>query len=207
MQIDHIFIRVAPGGEEADALRAFGLSEGSGNVHPGQGTANRRFFFDNAFLELLWIADEAEVSNAQTRPTMLHERLSAGAASPFGICFRPAVPFATWHYTPSYLPPGMMIGIACDAPLSEPMWFYTSAGKAPAQLDGDRRQPLDHAAGLRHITSLRCTLPSASALSEAARASGIQFADGEHLLEISFDNEASGTTHDFRPALPIIFRY
>jgi hypothetical protein len=210
MQIDHIFIRVSPGGAEAELLRAFGLSEGSGNTHPGQGTANRRFFFANAFIELLWIADAEEIANEQTRPTMLRERLSAddtGAASPFGICFRPAVPFATWDYAPAYLPPGMTIGIA-DAPLSEPMWFSTSAGKAPEHFADDRRQPLDHAAGLGSITSLRCTMPSLTAFSPAALASGIQLAQGDaHLLEISFDHTARGLSKNFRPALPLVFHY
>jgi hypothetical protein len=211
MQIDHIFIRVSPGGPEAELLRAFGLSEGSGNTHPGQGTANRRFFFANAFLELLWIADAEEIANERTRPTMLRERLSTdgdGAASPFGICFRPAAAFDTWDYVPAYLPPGMNIGIATDAPLSEPMWFATSAGKAPADFAGDRRQPLDHAAGVGSITSLHCSLPSHAALSAAARASGITFAaDSEHLLEITFDHAARGLSQDFRPALPLIFHY
>jgi hypothetical protein len=210
MQIDHIFIRVSPGGAEAELLRAFGLSEGSGNVHPGQGTANRRFFFANAFIELLWIADAKEVANAQTRPTRLRERLSAGdtdAVSPFGICFRPAVPFATWNYAPAYLPPGMTIGIA-DAPLSEPMWFCTSAGRAPEQFAADRRQPLDHAAGLGNITGLRCTMPSLAARSPAALASGIELEEGAaHLLEIRFDHAARGLSKDFRPALPLIFHY
>jgi hypothetical protein len=38
---------------EAERIAAFGLCEGPSNVHPGQGTANRRFFFRNAMLELL----------------------------------------------------------------------------------------------------------------------------------------------------------
>lgn len=208
MQIDHIFIRVQPGGPEADVLRESGLSEGSGNVHPGQGTANRRFFFANAFIELLWIANEEEIRSEQTRPTMLHERLSGGEASPLGICFRPNAAFPTWDYKPSYLPAGMTIGIASDAPLSEPMWFYTSAGKAPEFFEGERRQPLQHAVGVNRITALRCTLPSTAALSQAARASGIGFIEGEgHLLEISFDDEVRGITKDFRPAMPLIFKY
>lgn len=211
MQIDHVFIRVAPGGPEADLLREFGLSEGSGNVHPGQGTANRRFFFANAFLELLWIANAGEVANERTRPTKLRERLSAdgdGDASPFGICFRPAAMFDTWDYAPAYLPPGMQIGIATEAPLSEPMWFYTSAGNAPEGFDSSRRQPLDHAAGVGRITGLRCSLPSVAARSPAANASGVELAEGAaHLLEISFDHHARGLSQDFRPALPLIFHY
>lgn len=203
MQIDHIFIRATAGAPQAEALRTFGLTEGSGNVHPGQGTANRRFFFANAFLELLWIADEAEVASPLTTPTRLHERLTVGSdASPFGICFRgaDALPFPVFDYQPRYLPPGMRITIANDAPLSEPMWFHLAGSKGlpPAP---------DHAAALKRITAIRCTQPSIATLSAAARASGIAFAEGkEHLLEISFDNETHGIIHDFRPVLPLIFK-
>lgn len=203
MQIDHIFIRATVGAPEAEALRAFGLTEGSGNVHPGQGTANRRFFFANAFLELLWIADETEVSSPLTAPTRLHQRLAAGSdASPFGICFRGAdvVPFPVFDYQPGYLPSGMRITIASDAPLSEPMWFHLAGSKGlpPAP---------DHAAALKRITAIRCTQASVAALSSTARASGISFTEGkDHLLEISFDDEARGIVHDFRPALPLIFK-
>ncbi|WP_432381997.1 VOC family protein [Duganella sp. P38] len=203
MQIDHIFIRATAGAPEAAALRAFGLTEGSGNAHPGQGTANRRFFFANAFLELLWIADETEVTSPLTAPTMLSERLTIGSdASPFGICFHDAGgAFPVFDYKPGYLPQGMSIGIASEAPLAEPMWFCLAGGRPLPP-------PPIHAAGIARITAVRCTQPSAGALSAAAIASGIGFAQGaEHLLEISFDEEARGMVHDFRPALPLLFRY
>jgi hypothetical protein len=176
-------------------LRAFGLTEGSGNTHPGQGTANRRFFFANAFIELLWIEDEGEVASAVTAPTRLRERLSGGAdVSPFGICYRPsadqsAATFATFAYTPSYLPPGMSIDIARDTPLSEPMCFFFRPATAPESWEGARRQPLQHATGLQRITDIAYTT-----------------GDG-HLLEITFDNAAQGLQKDFRPTLPLIFRY
>ncbi len=60
MEIDHIFICVNDDGRGADALKALGLVEGTPNVHPGQGTANRRFFFRNSFIELLHLTDESE---------------------------------------------------------------------------------------------------------------------------------------------------
>lgn len=88
MQLDHLFIRASPGAPEAELLRRFGLTEGTGNRHPGQGTQNRRFFLQNAFIELLWIADAQEVHGAQTRPTLLGERLQVDApavVSPFGV--------------------------------------------------------------------------------------------------------------------------
>jgi hypothetical protein len=56
------------GAPEAEALRGFGLTEGTSNVHPGQGTTNQRFIFRNSMLELLWVHEAAE---AQAGPTAL----------------------------------------------------------------------------------------------------------------------------------------
>ena len=42
-EIDHVLIFTCAGAPEADRLIVFGLSEGSPNRHPGQGTANRSF--------------------------------------------------------------------------------------------------------------------------------------------------------------------
>ena len=52
-EFDHLFICADVGAYEANRLASFGLIEGSSNTHPGQGKANRRFFFHNAMLELL----------------------------------------------------------------------------------------------------------------------------------------------------------
>lgn len=59
-ELDHFFVWSDVNAPEADYLINAGLSEGPANVHPGQGTANRRFFFANGMLELLWVHDEAE---------------------------------------------------------------------------------------------------------------------------------------------------
>ena len=220
MELDHVFLRATVAAPEAEQLRRFGLSEGSGNTHPGQGTANRRFFFHNAFLELLWIADEAEIGSATTRPTRLAEHLASDAASPFGICFRPsaaaaskdAPPFPAWQYAPKYLPPGMTIAVARDTPVAEPMCFFLAQATAPGTAPAGRRQPLDHPAGLREISFIRLTVPGARAWSSAAlaaMASGeVEMVEGAaHLLEIGFDGGLAGRVHDFRPGLPLVFRY
>ncbi|GJJ01473.1 hypothetical protein RugamoR64_20110 [Duganella rhizosphaerae] len=219
MQIDHLFIRARVGAPEAALLRSFGLSEGSGNRHPGQGTENRRFFFHNAFLELLWIANDDEVRSARTSPTLLAERLAdASPACPFGICWRPssddvAAPFPCWGYTPAYLPPGMQIGIGADVPASEPMWFFLPKGAAPSAYPEARRQPLNHAAGVNTITSVTLTLPlPQQALSAATKASStsaqLTLLEGDaYLMEICFDHGAQGRTHDCRPGLPLVLHY
>lgn len=217
MQIDHLFIRARVGAPEAALLRSFGLSEGSGNRHPGQGTENRRFFFHNAFLELLWIADDDEVRSPQTSPTLLAERLAeASPACPFGVCWRPSgddasAPFPCWNYAPPYLPPGMQIGIGADVPASEPMWFYLPKSVAPSAYSEARRQPLEHATGVKAITSVTLTLPP-QALSTPALASStdtqLTLREGDaYLMEIHFDHRAQGLSHDCRPGLPLILHY
>jgi len=53
VELDHVFICVDRWAPEAEQTAAFDLCERHSNVHPGPGTANRRFFFRNAMLELL----------------------------------------------------------------------------------------------------------------------------------------------------------
>jgi len=51
MEIDHIYICTGKNAPAGDLLVEFGLLEGSSNTHPGQGTANRRFYFHNLMLK------------------------------------------------------------------------------------------------------------------------------------------------------------
>lgn len=108
----------------------------------------------------------------------------------------------------------MKIDIALDAPPSEPMWFFLEGATAPAAAPEERRQPLEHASAVREITSVTITLAGANALPRsnaalAATATGaVDLSDGAaHQVEICFDHGAAGGYHDFRPALPLVFRY
>lgn len=217
MEIDHVFLRAKRNSPEADLLIAFGLTEGGGNIHPGQGTENRRFFFRNAFIELLWVSNQSEAKSEMTRATQLYERLTEDSISPFGVCFRPSlgevdIPFPVWSYAPIYMPKGMSIGIGSDVPLSEPMWFYLEKGMAPGAAPNERRQPLEHAAGVREISSVVITRPgqeiqSAAALVAAGTGNVTILEGDQHLMEITFDTGASGQRYDFRPSLPLVFNY
>ena len=51
IELDHLFSLVPRKALEADRLVEIELTEGEPNTHPGQGTACRRFFFRNAYLE------------------------------------------------------------------------------------------------------------------------------------------------------------
>jgi hypothetical protein len=180
-ELDHLFVMTDRGAPAAETLRAAGFVEGAPNVHPGQGSANRRFFFANAMLELLWVDDEREARSALATPTRLWERWSgrAGGACPFGIVLRPAgraapappPPFSAWEYRPPYLPPGLSLAIAENVDdLAEPMLLYFAAGRRADERPLAERPPIVHPAGAREIQRLRLVRPSGAPPSAALAA-------------------------------------
>lgn len=215
MEVDHVFIAVKDPARAAEALVALGLVEGTANQHPGQGTANRRVFFRNAFIELLYLTDPQQAQSPLTAPTRLYERLSAtaGGASPFGVCFRPSSagapsPMPGWVYRPAYLPGDLKVDVG-HGPLGEPMWFFLGFAQRPDQAPAERAQPLEHAAGLRELTSVQVTGPGTAPWSPSAECAtqvpGVTLEQGpEHLLRLQFDQGTRGLTWDLRPALPLV---
>jgi hypothetical protein len=223
LELDHLFACTRVGASEGDALVALGLTEGTSNVHPGQGTTNRRIFFRNAMLEFLWVIDEDEARSSVIAPTRLWERwrYRDTGYSPFGIAFRPRSgqsapsttwPFATWAYRPPYLPRDLEISVASNMVSAEPLVFVIPFGGRQDSLPPEQRQPLDHAIGFREITSVRITVPDGRTLSDAVRElheSGlIAFRGGDdHLAEIEFDKGQAGQVIDMRPGLPLQLRW
>jgi len=87
MLIDHIFI-ISNCRKEADELVDFGMTEGSGRVHQGIGTANRRFFFDNFYLEILWVENELEARSVKDIGIWERSDYRNSGYSPYGLCLR-----------------------------------------------------------------------------------------------------------------------
>ena len=211
--IDHVFICCSVGAAaEAEALARLGLREGSPNTHPGQGTACRRFFFENAYLELFWVADAAEAQSEQVLPTRLHERWSRrnNGACPFAIVFRPGdapgdtvPPFPCWSYRPSYMPAGVAIEIARDTPLAGPELFYLGFQRGRPRAGQER---VDHALPIRKLVNVTVWRPASgdSAAAQALEAAGlVAFRDAsEHRLELRFESTSRGLA-DLRPELPL----
>jgi hypothetical protein len=213
-ELDHIFICCAEGAPESDLLVEQGLVEGSPNNHPGQGTANRRFFFGNAYLELLWVNVAEEAQSEAVAPMQLWERWQhrSSAACPFGIVFRPRstaipaqAPFPTWSYRPSYLPAGFAIELGRELALSEPLLFYLPFARPPGSL---QPQPTVHPAGIGAITGVSVTLPHGREPSETLQCALdgglLTIAKGPaYQLDLAFTGE--GRPLDFRPGLPLAF--
>ncbi|MEA5574087.1 hypothetical protein [Calothrix sp. UHCC 0171] len=152
-ELDHLFILTEIGAPEAEELIAFGLVEGTSNTHPGQGTANRRFFFHNAMLELLWVHASEEAKSEVVSPTHLWERWENrhNGTSPFGIILRPvagfengfenATIFSSWEYRPPYLSGTMSIRVGNNSDiLTEPILFQISFGMRPDRFPPEKRQ-------------------------------------------------------------------
>jgi hypothetical protein len=208
-ELDHVFVCVsAGGGPEADYLAGLGLTEGPPNVHPGQGTACRRFLFANAYLELFWVTDPEEVRAEPARRLKLWERWSGRGAGvcPFGVCVRPTrpevvgLPFPSWEYRPAYLPAPLCIHVAeCSSYPNRPLLFFLPWCRQPGA------DTPAHAAGFREVSRVVVRGPVQPSPVPAA---AVAFAAAErHLLEIGFDGEGVGRSADLRPLLPVVFRW
>jgi hypothetical protein len=135
MELDHIFIFTHQAQQVASTLQTFGLSEGTANVHAGQGTACRRFYFQNAYLELAWVINEDEIKSPLIERTKLWERSQYKLTKycPFGLCFRAKQQSSHsirllfedgWRYHSIYLPQGQFANIASNEDFpAEPMLF------------------------------------------------------------------------------------
>lgn len=213
IELDHLFVCTNPGAPEAEKLVQLGLHEGPPNQHPGQGTANRRFAFANAMIELFWVSDAREAQSQSAQRTLLWERWSGreGNASPFGICLRPVdpqdtgLPFPAWKYRPAYLPDPLVMHIG-DVGIEEPMWVYLSFMRRVQR----EQWFIEHPIGIREITSLTLTspVPLRSPVAQRIVESGVLSArtGATSLLEIEFDSNRRKEHVDFRPHLPFIFQ-
>ena len=208
MQIDHIFLLSPKHAFIADQLKAFGLRETYRRVHPGQGTENICYCFDNLFLELLWVTSEADVQSPLIARTGLYERWRGGQAGacPFGIAWRAdggeTLEAPQWDFRPPYLPAGLSIKIAEGSkdPL-QPLVFESPGTMAPIDWPLERRGQLQHGSGWGSIDGITITPPANHVISpvvaEVARKTFVKIAIGEGhdwLMSVSIvgRNDAQG---------------
>jgi len=209
--LDHLFIVTVAGAPEAEALLALGLSEGSAGTHAGQGTANRRFFFHNAMLELVYVRDRDEALHGSGKRLRVLERGEVEGASPIGIVLRPARrsaerPFGGWRYHADYLAPDdfFLIGENSDV-LEEPLCVVMPGG-----LSRPIGQPLSPEP-FTVVTGVRVGVPvdrPSGVLETVGAINGISVSSGvPHCLEVEFNGGIRESKKDFRPALPLVIHW
>ncbi len=195
LELDHLFVFVgpqdaAPGGGAFEALKALGLEPSYTRRHEGQGTANLCLAFDNAYLELLYVADEDELKTSPLGRAGFVARAMwrETAASPLGIAIRGGeLPGGRWRYRNPQFPPGVSIGISTESDDAAMPFVFSSPGTAPpsAWTDGraGRRQTV---AGFTRLTIERLRLPrppvadgALDAFHRAGLVKALEIADGE----------------------------
>ena len=226
IELDHVVIFAPMESEEEDAVRAlqdagFIVNEFR-NEFP-DGVLGRYVFFDNAYLELLWLLPGA-VTDADTRRSA--EGQSTGA-SPFSSGLRRCkdapeqLPFPSRAYFAEWMEPGTEMRLLNgEDEVLAPSLFVVPRGMAArdsletaewrSQSREEAARALDHSLGARLVTNVRLvTLPAGYPRStEVLDGTGVSVERGEGpLVEITFDNNSQGKSSDLRPVLPLIVRY
>jgi hypothetical protein len=202
MDIDHIFIFTNDNGKIADELVRFGLTEGSSRVHVGQGTTNRKFYFDNFFLEILWVHNEEELKSDTTKPTGLWQRADLNSTnSSFGLCIvntdeTESLFEKAFKYQPAYFPVGLSIDILRNEQNLNLPWTFRLPFKGQKK---NETEPTEHKNGLRNLTKVEFGIKSYNEndefIKQFVRQDKIKFTFSEtNDLTLTFDNNKNSKT-------------
>lgn len=197
MEIDHIFIFSKNFGKEADELVECGFTEGSSRTHPGQGTTNRKFYFENFFLEVLWVIDETDIRSELTSKTKLWERsqFDKNDFSPFGLCLVNSkltnkLFERSEIYQPNYFPEGMSIDLITNEKNPNLPWTFRLPYRNEKKA---HNEPTNHKNGIRKLTQSEFEIPLNKEEIEFntffKTSENIDFKDGRrNHLTLEFDN-------------------
>jgi len=211
IELDHFFVLTSPGAPQADILSSVGLTEGPRNTHPGQGTANRRFFFPNTALELIYVSDTDEAQNGPGRRMRVVDRVSNSAASPFGLIVRSDdastdTPFPGWRYCPEYFKAGQCFHIGENSDLLDEPSCICMPQNLPVA-DAHLRQPNLHMTLTELIIGVPVTQLS-PVLERIAACDLVSIRSNEaHRMELVFNEGMECQSMDLTPDLPLLIRW
>ncbi|MBO0932426.1 VOC family protein [Fibrella aquatilis] len=205
MDADHIFIFTDDNGKTADQLVEFGLTEGSNRVHVGQGTTNRKFYFDNFFLEILWVHDTNEIESEKIKPIGLWQRaeFKINNFSPFGLCIintseTDELFENAFKYQPDYFPQGQTIDILKNENQSSLPWTFRLPIKGQKK---NNNEPTKHKNGIGLLTKTTFEHQEsikAKFINFFEREQNIEFIKSDRTwLNLTFDNGKQGLATEF----------
>lgn len=221
LELDHVYILVPPGAEAAiGALGRAGLTvDTRPRFHDGEGTTSIAVFFENGYLELMWVDASVTTDSAHLEDVANFRRGTAWretGASPFGLGLHfqegdrsgLAIPYELdpipgedgLYWTLLRQPAESLATEMFILPVERAVtaWIATFRTRWPALLT--------HASGARRITGVVVRGPAA--LRPAAAGLDlrlVRFEEGQNpLLEVEFDGGGRGQVRDLRPALPVI---
>lgn len=212
LALDHIFILTEPGAPAADNFLELGFVEGNTNVHPGQGTSNRRFFLSDFFIEFVYVSNADEAANGAGKALGILARSEDLEASPFGVIVRVSdseeVPdFPSWQYTPDYFDGNMSFYVGNNSNLlPEPLCICM-----PPALPKRSAIPPEHQNPEWKLSGLEIVVPvetPSAVLQQFAAIDRVNVEYGKsHLMTLKFNNGDSMKVIDLSPELPLMIEY
>lgn len=201
--LHHFFLLTARPDQLAAELTQLGLTEGSSNNHPGQGTANRRFFLPGSTFEILYIRDAEEARTGPAKGLRFNDRISGAPNNPFGLIFESEVePFAGWKYYPEYFNNQWFFHIGENSEvLGEPLCIVMP--KLPFKPDvPPSQQNVDW-----KMTKLVLSFPSSemsSTLEKVSSCEGLILLPGQPLhMQIEFNRKQMKQSRNLMPEFPL----
>lgn len=222
LELDHAYILVSPGAADAiAALQRVGIVIDTAPVrHEGEGTSSIAAFFENAYLELMWVDSSVSVDSAHQLDVAEFRRGTAWretGASPFGVGLHflsGSASELTIPYRPDAVPesdpPASYLLLRQPAEsLAADVFIMPEDRAVTSWIERFRsRQPdrFAHPAGVRRVTRILVqgahVQPSALAGLDIRL---VRFQESHGLLmKVQFDGGVRGDTLDLRPALPVI---
>ncbi|MEO0974954.1 MAG: VOC family protein, partial [Pseudomonadota bacterium] len=175
-EVDHVFFLTEPSAPEVASFEQAGFLVRPRTVrHADQGTAGRYIYFDNIYIELLWVADagvaDENIPRANTDFTRRKDWSPTGSVSPVGIGLRDRA-YATAPPAPEHIykadwmgpAPEDVLGVLTPGErLAEP-WVFRMPNSwtgEPAQTASPRlKQFLAHPNGARRVTEVVFHVPA-----------------------------------------------
>ena len=222
LELDHVYIVVqSPPSRAAEALRRIGLVVDTAvNRHEGLGTASMAVFFQNAYLELLWVDSATSVDSVHLADLAEYRRAanwhdSGGSPFGLGLHFLPDagedLAFPVRRDPAPHLGPNTyyLLLRQPDEPLAADVFIMPRSAAVTAWLSHYRSKHPDlfaHALGAGRITRVVLRGPPANRPRAAVLAPRLLSfeADPTQYLVVEFDGGLQSRRWDLRPTLPLV---